>query len=67
MTTINEAFAPLVGIDMMFTNQLQLKVDYLKQRTISLSLVDFQLSESRSTEFTFTTSRSWITVATPRR
>jgi cell surface protein SprA len=49
--TIQEQFAPLVGIDLMFTNQLQLKVEYIKQRTLSLSLVDFQLSETRSTEF----------------
>ena len=49
--TITEQFAPLVGIDVMFTNQLQFKIDYTKQRTLSLSLVDFQLSETRSTEF----------------
>ncbi|MEO6729597.1 MAG: cell surface protein SprA [Ferruginibacter sp.] len=49
--TIQEQFAPLVGVDMMFTNQFQFKVDYTKQRTLSLSLVDFQLSETRSTEF----------------
>ncbi|MEO6547553.1 MAG: cell surface protein SprA [Ferruginibacter sp.] len=49
--TIQEQFAPLVGVDMMFTNQMQFKVDYTKQRTLSLSLVDFQLSETRSTEF----------------
>jgi cell surface protein SprA len=49
--TIQEQFAPLVGIDMMFTNQFQFKIDYTKQRTLSLSLVDFQLSETRSTEF----------------
>jgi cell surface protein SprA len=49
--TIQEQFAPLVGVDVMFTNQLQFKVDYTKQRTLSLSLVDFQLSETRSTEF----------------
>ena len=49
--TITEQFAPLVGVDMTFTNQMQFKVDYTKQRTLSLSLVDFQLSETRSTEF----------------
>jgi cell surface protein SprA len=27
------------------------KIDYTKQRTLSLSLIDFQLSETRSTEF----------------
>jgi cell surface protein SprA len=36
---------------MTFTNQIQAKVEYIKQRTLSLSLIDFQLSETRSTEF----------------
>jgi cell surface protein SprA len=49
--TIQEQFAPLFGLDMMFTNQLQAKVEWVKQRTLSLSLVDFQLSETRSSEF----------------
>jgi cell surface protein SprA len=49
--TINEQFSPLVGFDMMFTNQLQAKFEYTKTRTLSLSLYDFQLSEVRSTEF----------------
>jgi len=49
--TIQEQFAPIVGVDMMFTNQFQFKIDYAKQRMLSLSLVDFQLSETRSTEF----------------
>ena len=49
--TITEQFAPLIGVDVMFTNQLQFKVEYTKQRTLSLSLIDFQLSETRSTEF----------------
>ena len=49
--TITEQFAPLVGVDVMFTNQFQFKINYTKQRTLSLSLVDFQLSETRSTEF----------------
>ncbi len=48
--TIQEQFAPLFGIDVMFTNQLQAKVEVTKQRTLSLSLIDFQLSETRSTE-----------------
>jgi cell surface protein SprA len=49
--TINEQFSPLVGFDMMFTNQLQAKFEYTKTRSLSLSLYDFQLSEVRSTEF----------------
>lgn len=51
--TIQEQFSPLVGIDMTFTNQLSLKFDYVKQRQLSLSLIDYQLSEVRSTEYTF--------------
>ncbi len=49
--SIGEQFSPLIGIDMMFTNQLQAKFEYAKTRQLSLSLVDFQLSEVRSTEF----------------
>ncbi|MEI9956658.1 MAG: cell surface protein SprA [Ferruginibacter sp.] len=49
--SIGEQFAPLLGIDMMFTNQMQFKVEYAKSRTLSLSLIDFQLSEVRTTEF----------------
>ncbi len=49
--SIGEQFSPLVGIDMMFTNQLQAKFEYSKTRQLSLSLVDFQLSEVRSSEF----------------
>jgi cell surface protein SprA len=50
--SIQEQFAPLLGINMQFTNQLQAKFEYAKSRTLSMSLVDFQLSEQRSTEFT---------------
>ncbi|MEO6916899.1 MAG: cell surface protein SprA, partial [Chitinophagaceae bacterium] len=49
--TITEAFAPLLDVDIQFTNQLTTRFEYKKSRTLSLSLIDFQLSESRSTEF----------------
>ncbi len=49
--SIGEQFAPLIGVDMMFTNQFQAKFEYAKSRQLSLSLIDFQLSEVRSTEF----------------
>jgi cell surface protein SprA len=51
--TISEAFAPFIDLDMQFTNQLGARFEYKKSRQLSLSLIDFQLSESRSTEFTF--------------
>jgi cell surface protein SprA len=50
--TIQEQFAPLLDVDMTFVNQLQAKVGYSKSRQLSLSLIDFQLSETRSTEIT---------------
>jgi cell surface protein SprA len=50
--TIQEQFAPLLDVDMQFVNQFQAKVGYAKSRQLSLSLVDFQLSETRSTELT---------------
>ncbi|HET6253049.1 MAG TPA: cell surface protein SprA [Puia sp.] len=48
--TISEQFAPLFGLDMTFVNQMQAKVSYSRSRTLSLSLIDYQLSESASTE-----------------
>jgi cell surface protein SprA len=50
--SMQEQFSPLVGVDMMFVNQLQAKFEYSKTRQLSLSLNDYQLSEVRSTEFT---------------
>ncbi len=50
--SISEQFAPLIDLDMQFTNQLNARFEFKKSRTLSLSLIDFQLSESRSTEFT---------------
>ncbi len=38
---------------MTFTNQLTTRIEFRKSRTLSLSLVDYQLSENRSTEVTF--------------
>ncbi len=49
--SIGEQFSPLLGIDIQFTNQLQAKIEYSKSRQLSLSLIDYQLSEVRSTEF----------------
>jgi len=51
--TIQEAFDPLIEIEMTFTNQLTTRFEYRKSRTLSLSLIDYQLAENRSTEVTF--------------
>lgn len=50
--TIDERFDPLVEVDMTFTNQLSTRIEFRKSRTLSLSLIDYQLAENRSTEFT---------------
>ena len=50
--TINETLGPLLGIDATFKNSLNIHVDFKKARTLSMSLVDFQLSETKSSEIT---------------
>jgi len=50
--TISEQFAPLIGVDATFTNQLSARFEYKKSRTLSLSLIDYQLAENQSTEYT---------------
>jgi cell surface protein SprA len=51
--TIQEQFDPLIEVDMTFTNQLSTRIEFRKSRTLSLSLIDYQLAENRSTEVTF--------------
>ena len=50
--TIQEQFSPLVGIDFSLVNQLTGKLEYVKTRQLSMSLIDFQLSEVRSKQLT---------------
>ena len=50
--TISEAFNPLIGFDVSFVNQLSASFEYKKSRTLSLSLIDYQLAENQSTEVT---------------
>jgi cell surface protein SprA len=51
--TINEQYSPLIAADMTFTNQMSVRFEYRKTRTLSLSLIDYQLAENRSVEITF--------------
>ncbi len=55
--TISEQFSPLLELDMTFTNQLTVRAEYKKSRQLSLSLIDYQLAENRSTEFVI--SMNW--------
>jgi cell surface protein SprA len=49
---MSEQFSPLLGIDMTFKNNILTRVEYKKTRNLSLSMLDYQLSESRTDEFT---------------
>ena len=51
--TITENFGPLLGIEATFKNSLNLRIEYKKARTLSMSLVDYQLSETNSKEISF--------------
>ncbi len=51
--TIQESFSPLIGIDVTTTGQMNFKFEYKKSRQLSLSLIDYQLSEVNSTEWVF--------------
>ncbi|MFZ9387074.1 MAG: cell surface protein SprA [Chitinophagaceae bacterium] len=51
--TIQESFDPLIEVDITFTNQLSTRFEFSKRRQLSLSLIDYQLAENRSTEMTF--------------
>ena len=49
--TITEQFGPLLGIDASLKNGLTARFEYRKSRTASLSLIDYQISETKSQEY----------------
>ena len=49
--TITEAFGPLVGVDAALKNGLTARFEYRNSRTVSLSMIDYQISETRSSEY----------------
>jgi cell surface protein SprA len=55
--TISEGFEPLIGIDVTTKGQLNARAEYRKTRTLSLSMLDYQLSEMNSTEYSI--GASW--------
>jgi cell surface protein SprA len=50
--TINEQFGPLFGVDFSTVSQFSGRFEFRKGRTLSLSLIDYQLSEVRTSEIT---------------
>jgi cell surface protein SprA len=49
---LSEQLSPLIGIDFTTTNDITANFSFKKSRTLSMSFIDYQLSENRSTEFT---------------
>ena len=49
---ITEQFLPLIGIDMRLKNGLSARFNYKKSRNLSMSFVDYQLSETKTSEIT---------------
>jgi cell surface protein SprA len=54
--TISERMEPLIGLNMTTVTQWSIRFEYKKSRLLSLSLVDYQLSENNSTEWVIGTS-----------
>ncbi|MCD8290477.1 MAG: cell surface protein SprA [Prevotella sp.] len=50
--SINEAFSPLLGIDVTLQNNLTCKLEYRTTRVLSLSMTSIQINES--------TSKDWV-------
>lgn len=49
--SINEAFSPLLGVDMTFHNNLTAKLEYRQTRVLSLSMTSVQINEAVSKDW----------------
>jgi cell surface protein SprA len=49
--TLSENFSPLIGVNMTMKNSLSAKLEYRKQRNISLNVNSVQITEGHSDEF----------------
>ena len=48
---LSETFSPLIGLNMTMKNSLSVKVEYRKQRNISLNVNSVQITEGHTNEF----------------
>ena len=49
--SINEAFSPLLGVDLTLQNNLTLKAEYKTSRQLNLSMTSVQINESKSKDW----------------
>ncbi|MCB0665862.1 MAG: cell surface protein SprA [Saprospiraceae bacterium] len=50
--TITEQLAPLIGLNIKTRNDMTLRLDMTKSRNLSLSFTDYQLNETKRTDYT---------------
>ena len=49
--SINEAFSPLLGVDVTLKNNMTVKLEYKNSRVLNLSMTSVQINESRSKDW----------------
>lgn len=49
--TITENFGPFAGFDAALKNNMTFRVNFMRSRMVALSLIDYQVSETKSTTF----------------
>ena len=62
---IMEQFAPLLGMDLTFKNNMSVKLEIKKDRNISLSLANNQITEIKGSEMKFGTGYTWKKLKLP--
>ena len=60
-----EQFAPLLGMDLTLKNNMSLKLEIKKDRNISLSLANNQITEIKGSEMKFGTGYTWKKLKLP--
>lgn len=51
--SLNEAFSPLLGLDVTFLNNMTAKLEYRQTRAVTLSMTSIQLNEALSKDWVF--------------
>jgi len=64
--SITEQFSPLIGVDLNFkNNKLTTRFEYKRDRNMSLSFTDIQLTETKGQEFVFGVGYRWRNFVMP--
>ena len=62
---IMEQFAPLLGVDLTLKNNMSVKFEMKKDRNVSLSLANNQITEIKGSEWKFGTGYTWKKLKLP--